>query len=56
MWILLRRMAVGLILLVGGLILASQGVSAGAVIALAGLAEMLLVNLLSPWPWESRRR
>ncbi len=49
---LIKRSALALLTLIAGLVLQGEGVSAGAVIAIAGLVALILVNLIAPWPWQ----
>jgi hypothetical protein len=47
-------MVIALLILIGGLVLSSVGVSFGGWIALAALALLLLLGFFSPWPWSPR--
>ena len=49
---LLIRSALALLVLIGGLVLDSLGVSVGAIVAVVGLVALFVVNLIAPWPWQ----
>lgn len=49
---LIKRAAVALAVLIVGLVLQASGVSAGVVVAAVGLAMLIIVGLVSPWPWQ----
>jgi len=50
---------IALLILIGGLVLASLGVSFGVWIAMAALVLLVLLGVFSPWPfglrWTARK-